>query len=401
MSPRSARTLLASSALALAAGWLAWGWIQDRRSSLLEVHAAAREVIDPIVKRPPETAGFELKLDPVDPREWRYFLNERQAARYFSILHDESQVYDPWVYCRDKGNLTIEMPWQEHPDGKFLWKSNSLGCREDHELSNPLPDLRVLVAGDSHTCGVCNDAESYANLLEGQLAKASPDKSVEVLNAGLGGYTFYNYLGTILRLGEFKPRVIVVGVFGGNDFHELLPLYLRFNGIPWVPLTKDQDERRAKALEACGDAMGQGFATVDAFRNVPGEEAIVARGALELCAEIQRSAKVRGARLIVVYIPSPFEVSRYDSDERVARVRKILELDEADAQIWTRFGDGLLNGLSEQGIEHIDMRPIFAAEASPPYWKGDFHLDLRGHELVARALEPLVKKALADPEAER
>ncbi len=388
-------TLLASSAIALVAGWFAWRQIEGRRHGLLEVHVGMRENEGPVIARPIETRGFEVKLDPRDPREWCFFMNERQVSKYFSIVNDEGQVYDPWVYCRDVGNVNMELPWAEHPGGKFLWKSNSLGCREDHELSMPPRDLRVLVAGDSHTCGVCNDDESYANRLEALIAKTRAGKSVEVLNAGLGGYTFYSYLGTILRLRTFKPQVFVVGVFGGNDFLELLPLYLHFTGKPWVTLTEQQDGRRARALKISADAMSQGLAVIDAFRNVPRDEQLVLQGSAELCAEIQRTSKVCGARLIVVYIPSPFENFRYASDERVACAKLALQLTDADLQIWTRLGDGLLKSLRELGVESIDMRPIFKAESEPPFWKGDYHLNLRGDELVARALEPLVEAALS------
>jgi lysophospholipase L1-like esterase len=389
-------TLLVSSAAAVLAAWSAWPFVVEARARNLELTVLPREDEPGPARRPPETAGFELKADPVDPREWRYFLNERQVSRFAVIREDSGQVYDPWVYCRDAGKLSIPMPWKEHPDGKFTWKSNSLGCREDHEVATPAPDLRVLVAGDSHTCGVCNNAESYANRLEARLAHARPGRTVEVLNAGLGGYTFYSYLGTLLRLRDFAPAVFVVGVFGGNDFDEFLALHLRFEGVPWRQLTAEQVDRRRKAVEDAPEAMGQGFASLDAFRNWPESQELAVRGSVELCGEIQRTARVHGARVIVVYLPSPFEVSPYEQDERIARLQETLALDDADLLRFAELSDGFLNGVRALGVETIDMRAAFAAEPEPPFWRGDFHLNLRGHELVAAALEPAVASALAD-----
>ncbi|HTF91082.1 MAG TPA: SGNH/GDSL hydrolase family protein [Planctomycetota bacterium] len=395
----SARTrlavLLVSSACAAGAGWIAWRSIQARRQAVVQLHVAPRPADAAPISGPAKPEGTTpAELLPRDPKEWRYYLSVAQASKLYAITNDPLQVYDPWVYCRDVGNVTLEMHWKEHPAGKFTWKTNSLGCREDHELAVPPADLRVLVAGDSHTCGLCNDDESYPNLLETSIKRARGGKSVEVLNAALGGYSFYNYLGTLLRLRDFEPQVFVVGIFGGNDFNELLPLYLPFHGKPWTALSKEQEARRARGLAVSPDAMGQGFATLDAFRNFPREEELALRGSLEMCAEIQRTASACGARLVVVYIPSPFELGSYESDERVPRIRRALELSEADLGLLPRLSDSLTSGLREQGIELIDMRKPFAAEPEPPYWKEDFHLNLRGHKLIAQALEPLVTAKL-------
>ncbi|MEO6709156.1 MAG: SGNH/GDSL hydrolase family protein [Planctomycetota bacterium] len=395
----SARTraavLLVSSACAMGAGWIAWRSIQDRGQSVVQLHVAPRPAdAAPLSALAKPEGATTAELLPRDPKEWRYHLSVVQASKLYRITDDPIQVYDPWVYCRDAGNVTLEMDWKEHPAGKFTWKTNSLGCREDHELGVPPAELRVLVAGDSHTCGLCNDDESYPNRLEASIASARGGKSVEVLNAALGGYSFYNYLGTLLRLRDFEPQVFVVGVFGGNDLNELLPLYLPFHGKPWTALSREQEERRSRGLDVSPDAMGQGFATLDAFRNFPREAELALRGSLELCGEIQRTASACGARLVVVYIPSPFEIASYESDARVPRIRSALELTEADLGLLFRLSDGLTSGMREQGIELLDMRKLFAAEPEPPYWKEDFHLSLRGHELIAQALEPLVAAKL-------
>jgi hypothetical protein len=56
--------------------------------------------------------------------------------------------------------------------------------------------------------------------------------------------------------------------------------------------------------------------------------------------------------------------------------------------------DILFAGLRKLKIQALDLEPVFAAEPKPPYWLTDFHLNVRGHELAAQALEPLVEAAL-------
>ena len=389
---KRALALLVGSVIAFTGGFAARKLLFPPESGSVRLEVLARDQEPGMPRRPPEAEGFEVKPDPLDPREWRYFLNERQAARFYPPGDDGRQVYDPWVYVRDVGNLELRLPWKEHPRGEFVWRSNSLGCREDHELATPPAERRVLVAGDSHACGVCDDAESFANLLEARLA--ADGRTTEVLNAALGGYTLQNYFGTLLRLREFQPRVFVVTVFGGNDFHELLPLHLRFSGQPWRQLTAEEARRRDAALAAAPDAMGQGFATLDFFRVWPEARNLARRGARELFTEMQVTARARGVELVVAYLPSPFELSDYADDERVVRVREILELGDTDTRMLRDLGNGLLADLAAIGVRAVDLRAILAREPSPPFWKGDYHLDLRGHALVAEALEAPVRALL-------
>jgi hypothetical protein len=204
--------------------------------------------------------------------------------------------------------------------------TNSIGCREDHELDDPPRDLRVLVAGDSHACGVCNNDESMANRLEALLAAANPGRSVEVLNAALGGYSFVNYLGTLLRFRDFKPQVFVVAVFGGNDFGELLPMFLYTRGRQLPTMTTREDARRNAALALSSDVMGQGLSSIDNLRNWPDKKRVVASAAVQLFAEMRRICDEQGTQLIVVYIPCPFEFQWEDPKDRIAKVRAKLEL---------------------------------------------------------------------------
>lgn len=53
-----------------------------------------------------------------------------------------------------------------------------------------------------------------------------------------------------------------------------------------------------------------------------------------------------------------------------------------------------LDAVEAGGVRVVDLRSVFRAEERPPYWSEDLHLDLRGHELAARALLPVVEPLL-------
>ncbi|HUR27219.1 MAG TPA: SGNH/GDSL hydrolase family protein [Planctomycetota bacterium] len=348
----------------------------------------------PLLPQGPPRTDVDAASDATVPEQWRYYLTEEEANALFAFRGDVRMAYDPWVYFRDAGNLEDTFKRREHPDRQWTWKTNSLGCREDHELDDPPRELRVLVAGDSHTCGLCDDDESFANLLEAAIARERAPKTVEVLNAGLGGYTFHNYFGTLLRFRAFAPRVFVVAVFGGNDFVELLPLDFHFKRRPWDSLSREAQARRDAAMEISREALGQGFNQLDTFRAWPQEAPTMVREAIDLCSELGNVAAQHGSRMIVVFIPSPFDFEWRRFPGRAADVRAALALSDAEMQVNRQMGSSFLAGLEEAGVQALDMGPIFEREPDPPYWLVDFHIDLRGQALIAEALKPLVDAAL-------
>ena len=51
----------------------------------------------------------------------------------------------------------------------------------------------------------------------------------------------------------------------------------------------------------------------------------------------------------------------------------------------TRF----LRAVSDLGVETVDLRAAFRGATELLYWKRDHHINLAGHDLVARELAPL------------
>lgn len=392
MDSRKARWIALGISSAVALVLLAAGlyWRANRSGGTVRINVGKQPPFDD----GPRTPRANRSEDPERPEDWRFYLTEKEVDGYFSIKQNTRVLYDPWMGMHEIPNEAAEMQWREHPDGKFMFRTNSLGCREDHELDPTPRDVRVLVAGDSHTCGICNNAESFANRLEASLVAERPTKTIEVLNTGLGGYNFYNYLGALYRFRDFKPQVFVVGIFGGNDFIDFFPVYLHFTRKPWPSVTPAQDKRRREALKISPDAMGQGLASLDCLRSWEAERTAIANASLQMCLEIRRAAEHAHCPVVFVYIPSPFELPWPQPVPKYVKTRDTLEFTDADFATLSGVADRVLDGLRAKGMQPIDMRPVFAKEPTPPYWRADFHLNLRGHELVAEALKPVVDALL-------
>lgn len=389
-------TLAASSACALALLFAGQRWIRERREVPIVVHVNAQPP-------PPRPIAFKTFADlsgehlaPRTPAEWAYFLS-RDEARVMYQIDPGSTVYDPWSCVRRIGGYDEAYRWPEHPAGGFRMRANSLGLREDHELADPPAEQRVLVVGDSHADGLCANDETFANRLEAALARRS-GRTTEVLNAASGGHTVINYFGTWLRLRDFRPRVLVVAVFGGNDFSNLLMPFLTLTGRDCPPSSAERIVRRTRAMKHSAPVFCQGQEQIETARSIPRLMIEVARESARMCAEIGRSARVVGTEVVVLYLPSPFEIGAQCATQIEREVADLMELSGDDFTFAESLTRTFLDECAAEGVRVVDLRPAFSAEPRKPYWARDLHLDLRGHELAAQALLPVVEPLLArDP----
>jgi lysophospholipase L1-like esterase len=107
----------------------------------------------------------------------------------------------------------------QNPESRDTQAVNALGFRDDEFALEKMPgEFRIIALGDSCTFGdgVAN-WETYANVLEDLLLAADPERPVQVINAGVPGYTSYQvhtYLAE--KLLAYQPDLVVVYV-GFND----------------------------------------------------------------------------------------------------------------------------------------------------------------------------------------
>ena len=288
-------------------------------------------------------------------------------------------------------NLDLYRRFSEHPDGGWPVRTNQLGFSKDVEVQDPAPQLRVVVAGDSHTAGLVPNSESFPNVLETLLVRADPDRSCEVLNAGIGGTAFYNYLGVYEYTRELvAPRVLVVGVYGGNDFSGSMGLEHYYNRRP-PPAFGPHGGRALSRVTRTGP-VSQVLSQVAYFLDNPEHVAIARTTADSICAELARQCAAAGCDLVFVYIPPATSAQPERFLEAAAEPMATLGLEPRDLAITDRLGAEWMAFLAEQGLTCIDMTPIFRAAEEPCYWRTDWHVNTLGHRLIAEALAPVIAR---------
>ena len=316
---------------------------------------------------------------------WRDDAAVRQAAA----------VFDPFVGFRHASFQNAERPWREYPDGAWYLVTNSLGLREDREVSAARPDLRILIAGDSHTDGVCMNSEAFGNLLEARLRAERPDAAVESLNAGKGGYDLYHYLGTLERFLYLEPDVFVVALYGGNDFDASLAHFHRANGtrrLPGKALFGEQLER-AMARDEFRPALAQSFYSFKNFDARPDQLEVAAQVARDVTTEILVTCLRHSIHPIIVYIPPLPDVEWATHGPLLNELSSVLEVSALGLTSSQHLADSYLDFLRARRVDVVDLREVFARAGPGNYWAADHHVNLRAQRLIAEALLPLVRAA--------
>jgi len=382
--------LLASAGAALLVARAVWRLREP--SEHIEVHAD-RAKLDALLRArmgtpagvPATSSG--LLLEPVD---------EATAPAVFWALDKRRYRYDPNAYYLRRGPAVWRKDWAEHPDGGWEARTNRLGMREDADPAPERPDLRILVAGDSHTDGVCPNADSFTNLLEARLAARWPERSVEALNAGLGGYSTYNYLGTLDAYAELEPHVFVVVVYGGNDFMESMRLQRYFQRRP----PPEPGPYAAKMLfeehPAARIILSQELAQAFYFLNNPDDVQASIDVTAAILVEASERCAARGVRFLCAYLPPPGRAQGSLYEPALLPVLEAHGQGRAALAVSDAIADGWIAIARERGIACVDLRPAFAASEKPCYWQLDHHIDLEGQRVVADALEAALLEMLEE-----
>lgn len=393
-----AAVLSLSTALSLVLGWAVWSWWDGRQPAGLEFH----EVGDDLEKIRRERAVYAAErtaasADPfaVEPTERPYYLTEEHAYQLFGLANKPEglHLYDPYCYVVQKAFRDAQVPWKEHPERKYTLATNEDGLRDDPIDWDADPDLRVLVAGDSHTFGVCSNDESYPNRLEQLLAEAWPGRSFDVLNTGQGGYSFYHYLGMLEKYRYLEPDVFVLGIFGGNDFSEISGLARTFGEGPPAHFTSEQRDLRRRSIETVSRAaLGQCLTGTFYFEHHPEHVAAMSDIALDLARQMRALCEARGARMVVAFIPAPCNLKWDAPIPKVDEAREFLQLEPDAVDVLDEVADRFLDRMRAEGVPVVDLRETIAGLDVPPYWRHDLHLDVTGHDLLARELQPVVEQ---------
>jgi len=133
---------------------------------------------------------------------------------------NEASTFDPYLFWVLKPNLRDLRVAGTSPEGDridFAFSTNALGLR-GREVTPKGQRMRVLAIGDSCTFGLgVNDADAWPAQLQCMLDENGGGAQWDVINAGVYGYSAFQGLRYLERMGfALKPDVIIVQ-FWAND----------------------------------------------------------------------------------------------------------------------------------------------------------------------------------------
>lgn len=279
---------------------------------------------------------------------------------------------------------------------------NALGMRGPMPTPAKSPDrARVLVVGDSFTEAVQVDEN---DLFTARIATAHA--RLEVLNAGVGGYsTVQKFLYLRERGFTLKPDIVLAMYFGNDLTDNCLSFYPAIGPRPYA--TMEQGRLRVIEDAPADDflkyalplpfaellnrySVAYNFLNTRIYQPLHAERLREMRVAdlrkaeqcprlpilMALFAEMDRTARAAGARLLVALIPSR-------EDARAGQAADIASILPECAAIRVAC-------LSL-------LEPLHAAYQAgrKPYFDGDIHWNSAGHAVAAAALAPFIMEAVA------
>ncbi|MFT4540035.1 MAG: antitoxin component YwqK of YwqJK toxin-antitoxin module/lysophospholipase L1-like esterase [Planctomycetota bacterium] len=373
--------LLVASISTLLACCLGWWILQSRAAPPVEISNRDPNLDALLVKREQifsmVTGRGPFVLEPID----------ESTARALFVMHKDDFQYLPQRYYGYNPGLRHPIDWEEHPQGRWNRVTNAAGLRQNDDDDLIGADLAILATGDSHTDGVCNNAEGFPALLEAGLAEHDDQRSVVAINTGVVGYSFYNYLGALEEYLPQQPDVFVIAVYGGNDFLEVLRPHHYFRGTLIPPTRPGYWERIQAAKRVSSSALAQGLNQVLYFQEHPEQVDVAQEATSVLMRRIRERCEEQGVRLVVAYIPPAFEAPWPELEQMQSRAEEMLDLSPADFDVANIMARHLFEELDQLGVTSIDMGPLYRAESELCYWKRDLHINVLGHRLIADAVE--------------
>ena len=334
--------------------------------------------------------GVRSSISLSDDPERPYLSNE---GNYYMLDSIAGHIHRP--------DVTRSIKWAEHKNGKVSMKTNNLGFRNDMNTDAEKADgtIRVIVTGDSHVDGVINNDESLAFQL-GRLLNGDDRGGAryEVLNGGVGYYTFQNYKGLLDRFLYLKPDIFIVVTYMGNDFMDALRFAERTKELSIPSRSKAYFARLHSALDLGFRARApimQAFNQIYFFSQYPDMQDRALGIAQREIEEMQGICRRNNIALVIALLPTKVDVEPQSDSALIKNVSNNLHLSEKDLSINRLLAARLDKFLSERGIVYIDLFEPMKSESQNHgdlYWTQDYHLNDKGHAFVAGAL---YKPALA------
>lgn len=308
------------------------------------------------------------------------YLRRRQS----DFLKVESDYYVPDVLAGHvhKPYAKREYVWDEHEKGKIVLRTNNLGFREDAdtEITKPEHTVRILVTGDSQTDGVVYNTESFPNLLEQKLNSTPDAPRFEVINGGTGYYTFQNYAGFLQKYLYLKPDYFIVAIYTGNDFMEAIAAAVKRGQLaPRNTPFWDRLKLRAAPAPLVSQALNQ----IIYFKSSPQMKTESLEIAQQQLKEISETCFRNKIRFSVVFLPTKLDV---EDRSYLLEVKNSFGLTDAEANLNQDLKASLIMWLERQNVKYLDMTGYMRGSSDALFWRKDYHLNVKGHQLVSDVL---------------
>jgi hypothetical protein len=313
----------------------------------------------------------------------------------------EALVVDPVAGFRPRRSFIWEHPMAalDGKDGGMIVKRRDRhGFLRELDLPDRADRPRVLVLGDSHVDGVVSTADNFTSILERR--SESDARPIHVLNAGCGLYSLWQYaLRARTLVPQYRPRVVVVGVFLGNDL-----LDLENRKVPHLdddlreqPAASDvgsettSERLRALAIETQFEqSFWQGLNQALYLHQQPDRLQPMLAKARRAIDDLERTAATNDAALLWVLIPS-FDLVQPQHTRGLSK----LAAEVVDGGAQRRLRDGFMALLADRSADVIDLEPVFVADGRLELYALDFHIYREGHRLLALQTEPRLKALLS------
>jgi lysophospholipase L1-like esterase len=301
--------------------------------------------------------------------------------------------FEPAPYVPDYlTERDIPLRWRFSPsDGR-----NSLGLRNREVLPKKAGVSRILFLGDSLIwSGETSSGELYTDVLERRLNASSPDslRTLEVINAGIPGYTTYQELEFLKIYGlDMEPDLVVLGFVFNDVYYKYLhkPHSQKFLGrepsahlhhfnpdsFPGMLFARSH---LAHELASFGQVMWKRIVGRPVFSFERRGDFYLAwkpygwKWARDLIGEMHSLLQAKGISLVVLVFPVSDQVieSYRNADEAYVlypqyRIREIC---------------------NHYGIPILDLTETLYSNGGRTLFKDYLHLNGEGNNLVAAALE--------------
>ncbi|MCH7564719.1 MAG: SGNH/GDSL hydrolase family protein [Gemmatimonadetes bacterium] len=300
---------------------------------------------------------------------------------------------------------------------EYEWTTNQQGlrAREAYRIPREAGTHRVLVIGDSFTFGIgVNDDETFSALLQGMLEQSCPTMEVEVINAGVGGWSTSHELEFLERFGlSFEADVVVLGFFGNDlDGNSSSGIHYLEDGELFVSPVELRPSlgrlKRVTELIPAYDFLVGHSVLVNWLRTLyfklsrpapsdtppkepPGQEAVGTESGdrehqwllmEKLIVRMESILEAVGTRFLVLVIPNDHEL--------------VTNLGSAEGNSLPVAG--MMSLCTRLQLSCFDLLPVlssgFSTENGRVYIEGDGHMTALGHQLAAEALNEPVAQVL-------